>query len=59
MIRGEGDVVTGWHIKLQAAIASITPAGILAEQHRRAAQRGSYAASPNETASLLHLLLGE
>jgi uncharacterized protein len=41
MMRGEGDVVTGWHNKLQTAIASITPAGILAEQHRRAAQPGS------------------
>ena len=31
MMRGDGDVVTGWQNKLQAAIASITPSGMLAE----------------------------
>ncbi len=41
MMKGEGDVVTGWHNKLQTAIASITPAGMLAEQHRKMAQPGS------------------
>jgi short-subunit dehydrogenase len=41
MMKGEGDVVTGWHNKLQTAIASITPAGMLAEQHRKVAQPGS------------------
>ena len=41
MMKGEGDVVTGWHNKLQTAIASITPSGILAEQHRKMAQPGS------------------
>ena len=25
MMRGEGDVVTGWHNKLQSAIALVTP----------------------------------
>src|ERR671926_792595 len=35
MMKGEGDVVTGWRNKLQTAIASVTPAGILAEQHRK------------------------
>ena len=38
MMKGEGDVVTGWHNKLQSAIANITPAGILAEMHRGKAQ---------------------
>jgi short-subunit dehydrogenase len=38
MIRGKGDVVTGWHNKLQSAIANITPAGVMAEMHRRMAQ---------------------
>jgi uncharacterized protein len=38
MIKGEGDVVTGWHNKLQTAIANITPAGMLAEMHRGMAQ---------------------
>ena len=38
MMKGEGDVVSGWHNKLQAAIAHITPASLLAEAHRQMAQ---------------------
>ena len=38
MMKGEGDVVAGWQNKLQAAIANMTPAGMLAEQHRRMAE---------------------
>ena len=38
MMKGEGDVVTGWHNKLQSAIANITPAGVLAAVHRVMAQ---------------------
>jgi short-subunit dehydrogenase len=41
MMKGDGDVVTGWQNKLQTAIASVTPAGILAEAHRRMAQPGT------------------
>jgi short-subunit dehydrogenase len=41
MMRGDGDVVSGWKNKLQSAIANITPAGMLAEQHRRMAEPGS------------------
>jgi len=41
MMKGEGDVVTGWHNKLQSAIANVTPASILAEQHRKKAAPGS------------------
>ena len=41
MMRGDGDVVSGWQNKLQSAIANVTPAGILAEQHRRMAEPGS------------------
>jgi len=41
MMKGEGDVVTGWKNKLQTAIASVTPAGILAEMHRAQAEPGS------------------
>jgi len=37
----EGDVVSGWKNKLQTAIASVTPAGVLAEQHRKMAEPGS------------------
>jgi uncharacterized protein len=41
MMKGEGDVVAGWKNKLQSAIANVTPAGMLAEQHRRMAEPGS------------------
>ena len=41
MMRGDGDVVSGWHNKLRTAIASVTLAGILAEQHRKKAEPGS------------------
>src|SRR5918993_4291263 len=41
MLDGEGDVVTGWQNKLRAAIANVTPAAILAEQHRKMAEPGS------------------
>jgi short-subunit dehydrogenase len=41
MMRGDGDVVSGWKNKLQSAIATVTPAGVLAEQHRRLAEPGS------------------
>lgn len=38
MMNGDGDVVAGWHNKLQAAIAHIAPAGLLAEAHRKMAE---------------------
>jgi short-subunit dehydrogenase len=41
MMRGDGDVVSGWKNKLQTAIASVTPASVLAEQHRKMAEPGS------------------
>jgi short-subunit dehydrogenase len=41
MMDGEGDVVAGWKNKLTTAAASVTPAGMLAEQHRKQAQPGS------------------
>jgi len=41
MMKGEGDVVTGWQNKLRAAIANVTPAGALAEVHRKMAAPGS------------------
>jgi len=40
MMRGEGDVVTGWQNKLRAAMAQIMPSGAVAEQHRRMAEPG-------------------
>jgi uncharacterized protein len=41
MMRGDGDVVSGWKNKLQSTIANVTPAGVLAEQHRKLAEPGS------------------
>jgi short-subunit dehydrogenase len=41
MMKGEGDVVAGWQNKLQAAIAHVTPAGMLAEKHRDMAAPGT------------------
>jgi short-subunit dehydrogenase len=41
MMRGDGDVIVGWQNKLQAAIAGVTPADVLAERHRRLAEPGT------------------
>ncbi len=41
MMRGDSDVVSGWKNKITTALASITPAGMLAEQHRKMAESGS------------------
>lgn len=41
MMGGEGDVVSGWHNKLQSAIATIMPSGMVAEQHRKMAAPGT------------------
>ncbi|PWC37874.1 SDR family NAD(P)-dependent oxidoreductase [Azospirillum sp. TSO35-2] len=41
MMSGEGDVVAGWKNKLQTAMATVTPSGVLAEQHRKMAEPGS------------------
>lgn len=41
LMAGEADVVSGWKNKLQTTLASITPAGLLAEQHRKMAEPGS------------------
>jgi short-subunit dehydrogenase len=41
MMRGDGDVVAGWKNKLQTAMASVTPSGVLAEQHRKMAEPGT------------------
>jgi short-subunit dehydrogenase len=40
MMKGEGDVVSGWKNKIQSAIANVTPAGVLAEEHRKMAEPG-------------------
>lgn len=41
MMRGDADVVAGWNNKLRAAIASVTPNMLLAEQHRKMAEPGT------------------
>lgn len=41
MMRGDGDIVAGWKNKIQSAVANVTPAGVLAEQHRHMAEPGS------------------
>jgi uncharacterized protein len=38
MMQDEGDVVTGWKNKLHSTLANVTPASILAEQHRKMAE---------------------
>ena len=38
---GDSDVVAGWRNKLHAILANVTPAEVLAEQHRKLAQPGS------------------
>jgi short-subunit dehydrogenase len=41
MMRGDGDIVSGWKNKVQTTLANVTPAGVLAAQHRKMAQPGS------------------
>jgi len=41
MMSRDGDVVSGWKNKPQSAIANVTPAGVLAEQHAEMAKPGS------------------
>jgi len=41
MMRGDGDVVSGWKNKIMSAVATVTPSGVLAEQHRKMAEPGS------------------
>ncbi|WP_222183654.1 SDR family NAD(P)-dependent oxidoreductase [Geminicoccus harenae] len=41
MMQGEGDVVSGWKNKLQAAVANVTPSAVLAKMHGKMAEPGS------------------
>jgi short-subunit dehydrogenase len=41
MMKGKGDVVTGWMNKLQSAIALLTPSDTAAEMHRKKTEPGS------------------
>lgn len=40
MMKGEGDVVSGLKNKLQSAMATVMPSGMVAEQHRKMAEPG-------------------
>ncbi len=41
LMKGEAHIVSGWKNKVQATLAHVTPAAILAEQHRKMAEPGS------------------
>lgn len=41
MMRGDGDIVSGMKNKIQSAAANVTPASILAKQHRKMAEPGT------------------
>jgi uncharacterized protein len=41
MMRGDGDVITGWQNKLRAAVAHILPASLSAELHRSTSAPGT------------------
>ena len=41
MMAGKGDVVSGWKNKIQSALANVTPAGMVAEQHRGMVEPGT------------------
>ena len=41
MMKGEADVVSGFKNKVIATVANVTPAEMLAEQHRKKAEPGS------------------
>ena len=41
LMSAKASIVSGWKNKIQQAVANITPAGVLAEQHRKMAEPGS------------------
>ncbi|MBK3666216.1 SDR family NAD(P)-dependent oxidoreductase [Bradyrhizobium diazoefficiens] len=41
MIKGEGEIVSGLKNKVQTTVANVTPAGVLAGQHRKMAEPGT------------------
>jgi short-subunit dehydrogenase len=41
VMSGKASIVSGWKNKIQQAVANVTPAAILAEQHRKMAEPGS------------------
>lgn len=41
LLKGQAHIVSGWKNKIQAAVAHVTPAAVLAEQHRKMAEPGT------------------
>ena len=41
VMRGDGDIVSGWHNKLQTVLANLMPAGMQSEQHKKEAAPGT------------------
>jgi len=41
MMRGDGDVVSGWKNKLQSALANVMPAAMLVRHYKKMAAPGS------------------
>jgi hypothetical protein len=41
MLNEDGDVVSGWKNTLETAVANVTPASVLARQHRKLTEPGS------------------
>jgi short-subunit dehydrogenase len=41
LMSGKASIVSGWKNKIQQAVANVTPAAILAEQHRKMAEPGT------------------
>jgi hypothetical protein len=41
MMKGEGQVITGWKNKMQAAMAHVTPSEQLAKQHGKETAPGT------------------
>jgi len=41
VMTGKASIVSGWKNKIQQAVANVTPASVLAEQHRKMAEPGS------------------
>ena len=48
MMKGQGDVVSGWKGKLQSTLANVLPAGATAEMHRGMTEPGSGKKDPEE-----------
>jgi uncharacterized protein len=41
VMRGDGDIVSGWHNKLQTVLANLMPSGMQSEQHKKEAAPGT------------------